>query len=462
MLLGNIIQEVNDSRLYSIDYSKWLAPGESLTSAVYVVDAGTATVTFPSNFGKFDPTDHIAYFILNNGTLNDQFNVVVAVQTNYGQTRNDHIAVLIQTNGGPVFVSNNQTLMLSIVGPSGPTGAGSPGPVGPTGATGSGGVGPTGTAGAAGPTGPTGGVGGSGAAGGTGSQGPTGPTGSTGLAGSTGSQGISGATGPTGPTGATGATGAVGTGPTGPGGSAANFFYARSLGGLTGVSSTPLMLGLGKGNSSFGLAAPFVLTPASSGDIIVHIDGYLSNGASNVGDFALVYGTGTAPSNNGGFTGVTLTSMPQTVGGSTVADFGFSMTGLLTGAAIGTQYWFDVIAMSNGNTAAITGELAYELSGGQLGATGPTGPGAFTGSTGPGATGPTGYMVHGNIIMNWGPAVAGVTAGFPQPYNNTGPIVTVAPLGATGFIELSSVSKTGVLFSSNPASLPLHWQAIGS
>ena len=153
MLLGNIIQEVFDSRLYSIDYTNWLAPGEHLTSMVYVVDAGTATVTLAPNRSQFNPDESIAYFILNNGTLNDQFNIVVSAQTNYGQTRNDHISVLIQTNGGPVFVSNNQTLMLSIVGPSGPTGQAGPAATGPTGVTGSGGVGPTGPAGSGG-TGP--------------------------------------------------------------------------------------------------------------------------------------------------------------------------------------------------------------------------------------------------------------------------------------------------------------------
>ena len=77
MLLGNIIQEFTDSRLYSIDYCKWLAPGEVLTSANFTIDAGTATITLPPTLGPLGVLDTQALFILNNGTLNDQFNIII-------------------------------------------------------------------------------------------------------------------------------------------------------------------------------------------------------------------------------------------------------------------------------------------------------------------------------------------------------------------------------------------------
>ena len=44
MLLGNIVQEVNDSRQWKIDYGQWLQKGEHLIGVNFVVDAGTATV----------------------------------------------------------------------------------------------------------------------------------------------------------------------------------------------------------------------------------------------------------------------------------------------------------------------------------------------------------------------------------------------------------------------------------
>src|SRR5208283_370964 len=205
MLLGSIIQEVGDSRAHSINCREWLREGEILSAVTFSVDAGTATV---SNVVVWPDRKGVT-FNITGGTLGDQFNVIVCSQTNEGQTRYDNISVGIETNGGPVVVSTNQALMLSIVGPTGPAG-------------------PTGTAtntGATGPTGPTG----TGLSGSTGSTGPTGtagtsitgPTGPTGSVGSTGPTGISGNsyTGPTGPTGSSGGIGPTGglggTGPTG-------------------------------------------------------------------------------------------------------------------------------------------------------------------------------------------------------------------------------------------------------
>src|SRR5208283_3451353 len=191
MLLGSIIQEVGDSRAHSINCREWLREGEILSAVTFSVDAGTATV---SNVVVWPDRKGVT-FNITGGTLGDQFNVIVCSQTNEGQTRYDNISVGIETNGGPVVVSTNQALMLSIVGPTGPAG-------------------PTGTAtntGATGPTGPTG----------TGLSGSTGSTGPTGSVGSTGPTGISGNsyTGPTGPTGSSGGIGPTGglggTGPTG-------------------------------------------------------------------------------------------------------------------------------------------------------------------------------------------------------------------------------------------------------
>ena len=271
MLLGNIVQEVNDSRQWSIDYGQWLGVGEHLLAVNFVVDAGTATV----NNILYSPQYKVVFFNLTDGTLGDQFNVIATATTNQGQVRNDHISVVVNTNGGSVNLSDNSGLMLSIVGPTGmagptgpggdgggPTGpagsAGAPGSTGPTGpsgtAGGAGSTGPTGSSGVAGPTGPqgvAGNTGPTGAQGAQGTQGNTGPTGvpgtqgTQGSTGPTGTQGIAGTTGPTGtqgvagntgPTGAQGAQGTQGnTGLTGPQGIAGNTGPTGALGtGPTG------------------------------------------------------------------------------------------------------------------------------------------------------------------------------------------------------------------------------------
>jgi hypothetical protein len=207
-LEGRASQAVNDSQIYELDYKAWLPHNDFITGVICTVDAGTATVVGAISIDRREIT-----FTLTGGTFQDQFNVIVEVDTYLKQIRSDTVNFFIGTNGGPVLTSQNASLMLSIIGPSGPSGpTGNTGPPGgPTGATGPvGGLGPTGPLGT-GPTGP-----GSSAAGPTGANGATGPTGATGAASTvTGPAG----TGPTGPTGAVGAASTV-TGPTGNTGSA--------------------------------------------------------------------------------------------------------------------------------------------------------------------------------------------------------------------------------------------------
>lgn len=218
MLLGKRVQIVNDSKTFTVRYRDWLKTGEVITGVNCIVDSGLATITDQdvSADGKS------ITFTLTGGTLNDEFNVVVAVETSYAQTRSDHVEFFVETNGGPVLQTPNTTLMYSIIGP---TGIGPTGPTGPitslngfTGQTGP--TGPTGATGVTGNTGPTGFVGGTGYTGPTGPTGDTGPTGPTGNTGNTGPLGT-GPTGNTGPTGPTGDTGPLGTGPTGPAGAVA-------------------------------------------------------------------------------------------------------------------------------------------------------------------------------------------------------------------------------------------------
>ena len=434
MLLGNIIQAVGDTRLWSVDYTKWLQKGEVLASATFTVDVGSAVLA-PSVFGSRNVTDTSAFFNLTDNAVGDQFNVIITVQTNYGQTRTDHISVSIQVNGGPVYAPGSSQVYLSVIGPSGPTGPqGVGGATGLPGPTGSGGVGPTGPAGT-GPTGATG-VTGSGGVGPTGPAGTggTGPTGNTGTAGATGSQGAAGPTGatgvgPTGPagTGPTGPTGLQGlTGPTGPYGLAPNFITQWQTGG-TGNYTGPSqgMQGLGKGGP-FNLPKPWVLTPTTTGDIFASMVGWMQNNASANCFAYLCYGTGTAPSYGGGFTGVTFTGAPE-AGGGTAQLQPVTLTGIAPNLVIGTQYWFDVFFDGSGALVDWVNFNAFELG---AGVTGPIGQ---TGATGALGTGPTGV---GGSAGGTGPTGLQGTQGLTGPTGPTGQqgnaSTVTGPTGATG------------------------------
>lgn len=245
MLLGSKKVVVGGRTKFRVDYRRWLAQGEILTSVTPTIDSGTATVDGMA----LSPDQKQCSFFLNGGTFLDVFNIILLANTNVGQKRYDRINIGVDTNGGPVIQSGNQDVLLSLVGPQGQTGStgptGATGNTGPTAATGptgpSGGptgpTGPTGFNGTQGATGPTGAA--STVTGPTGNTGPigTGPTGPTGSAGATGVTGPTGSTGPTGATGATGVTGATGTsltGPTGPSGGPTGPTGATGVTGPTG------------------------------------------------------------------------------------------------------------------------------------------------------------------------------------------------------------------------------------
>jgi hypothetical protein len=247
MLLGRISQLVGDRHRLEVNYElldDWLEPGEHVNDVSCVIDAGTATV----DTVVLSPNKRSVSFILDGGTLFDEFNVVVIADSSLGQRRHDNFEIFVETNGGPVVVNPNlDQLLLSVIGPTGPTGGGgftgptgmagvtgpSSGPTGPTGFTGAPG-GPTGDTGPTGFTGPAGDVSATGATGPTGNDGPTGFTGPS----STGPTGMTGFTGPAGIASATGATG--GAGPTGPTGFTGPQGTASATGatGPTGVQGS--------------------------------------------------------------------------------------------------------------------------------------------------------------------------------------------------------------------------------
>ena len=117
-----------------------------------------------------------------------------------------------------------------------------------------------------------------------------------------------------------------------------------------------------------------------------------------------------------------------------------------------------------GNTGN-TGNTGCTGNTGNTGPTGPSGPynvSALSGSTGSvSTTGQTGYLVMGNVIINWGEfniPNANTSVTFALPYVNTAPSITIgvsgSPSGSSTASLLvapavSAISKTGFTAACN-------------
>jgi hypothetical protein len=115
----------------------------------------------------------------------------------------------------------------------------------------------------------------------------------------------------------------------------------------TGTSNTSgLMMGLAQ-----------LITPQVTGRVLVTICGSIANNTNADGAAVEIrMGTGSAPANAGALTGTiygsqaTFTNMP-----TANAKWGFSLTALVTGLTVGTQYWIDVdLKAITGGTATIS------------------------------------------------------------------------------------------------------------
>lgn len=266
------------------------------------------------------------------------------------------------------------------------------------------------------------------------SQGPTGNTGPTGFTGPTGTL-----TGPTGPTGAIGGlvwnfttyTGNSGPGPgnwggnTGPTGNAITQLYI----------STTTAEGQSVENPFLGTFIPTT---------VFEVLDFSGGGSTRFVATAAVANTG----GNGPFTSYTVTQQSYT---------GPHFNG---GDACIFTYSIEVTGPTGGGGAG--GATGPTGPGGAQGATGPTGPVFTTGATGfQSTTGPTGYMMQGNILINWGVGVGGVTATFAKAYSSTGPAITATPLGATATIQVNKPTLSAFLCTTNPTG-QFYWHAIGT
>ena len=130
----------------------------------------------------------------------------------------------------------------------------------------------------------------------------------------------------------------------------------------------------------FGHNSGWLLTPAGSAVVQAAVSGFgFASAAADGGAVAIVYGTGTAPIQGGGFTGVTMTVNQNFGQGGGTPDpyFPIALTGLVSGLIKGTQYWFDIACKSSpGGSFSVQAVnwSAYEIGGGAVGAAGPTGP----------------------------------------------------------------------------------------
>src|SRR5665213_2892197 len=111
MLLAKERQQVAERVRYRVDCDIWLARGEILTGITPTVDAGTAVC----DGIEVDHTNRAFFYFVTGGDLDDQFNVIFAQATSFGQTRFDHVQFNIGTNGGVVILADTEELMLSIV-----------------------------------------------------------------------------------------------------------------------------------------------------------------------------------------------------------------------------------------------------------------------------------------------------------------------------------------------------------
>lgn len=119
------------------------------------------------------------------------------------------------------------------------------------------------------------------------------------------------------------------------------------------VSGTGVMMGLG---------SVFVLTPATSSRVIVHIQGQATNSASSGQvQINVRFGTGTAPTN-----GVALTGT-STVANQTSAITGagyvtpFHLGTVITGLTPGTAYWFDLGIIATAGTGSVQNVSYYAI-----------------------------------------------------------------------------------------------------
>ena len=414
----------NENQGYSIQVIDEPPAGTHAYYLVLVTASPEPNPTYPWQFGELDGPVISAVELQN----------VVGPTGEMGPTGADSTAPGPTGETGPTGADS------TVPGPTGDTG-----PTGPTGETGPTGAdstvpGPTGDTGETGPTGPTGAdstvpgpTGDTGHTGATGETGPTGadstvpgPTGDTGHTGATGETGPTGADsvvpGPTGPTGPTGADSTV-IGPTGPTGPTPNSLPVTGTAEGLGSTGNVTITATNSSTATTIMTAP--IPSAGIWQIVAQVNCSLA--ASQLCVFGLFDGTGTLVPNTestAGYIGSPVTFQGQG-------------TSVWTITTVGAEN-YTVRAWAGGATPGCTVESDgagrtfvswTQLTGGYVGATGPTGAGVD------GATGPTG--ADSTVPGPTGPTGAGVDG-------------ATGPTGVTGATGSSFKTSASLTFASEP------------
>ena len=93
MIIGTIQSAASNRLQYSISYRGWLQRGEVLTSVVYSIDVGPATIDTTS----LSPDKTEARFFLNGGIAGATYNIFAFATTNFSEQRTDQIVVQVAT-----------------------------------------------------------------------------------------------------------------------------------------------------------------------------------------------------------------------------------------------------------------------------------------------------------------------------------------------------------------------------
>ena len=126
----------------------------------------------------------------------------------------------------------------------------------------------------------------------------------------------------------------------------ANVFSYNPANPTAQTSTTGVMAGIGQANG---------FTPRYDGVALVTITGNQVFGATGAtGITAIRYGTGTPPANNAASTGSACGSQLANVSLTGVLTQNFSLTCVVTGLALNTGYWFDVVMGSSTGTMQVT------------------------------------------------------------------------------------------------------------
>lgn len=92
MLLGRRQISPGDTRRYAIDYSAWMNTTEVLSSFIFAVSAGPASV---SSYSISSDGKSVTFYLTGAVLTTDEFDVTVKATTSQSQIRNDHAAYIV-------------------------------------------------------------------------------------------------------------------------------------------------------------------------------------------------------------------------------------------------------------------------------------------------------------------------------------------------------------------------------